>query len=96
MKLSKAAKIWIDYHKAHSKKNTVRSYQAIIERFIRKFGDGPIDQVTPEHVLTFLNRLTEGNKPYTKRTRFSRLSSFFNFVRATILILNLGIDATDP
>jgi hypothetical protein len=23
MKRSKAAKIWIDYHKAHSKKNTV-------------------------------------------------------------------------
>ena len=41
MKLSKAAKIWIDYHKAHSKKNTVRSYQAIIERYIKGFGDGP-------------------------------------------------------
>jgi DNA primase len=27
MKLSKAAKIWIDYHKTHSKKNTVRAYQ---------------------------------------------------------------------
>jgi hypothetical protein len=26
MKLSKAAKIWIDYHKTHSKKNTVRAY----------------------------------------------------------------------
>ena len=32
MKLSKAAKIWIDYHNTHSKKNTVRSYRAIIER----------------------------------------------------------------
>jgi hypothetical protein len=30
--------------------------------------------------LTYLNRLTEGNKPYTKRIRFSQLSSFFNFV----------------
>ena len=35
MKLSKAAKIWIDYHKTHSKKNTVRDYLAIIERFIK-------------------------------------------------------------
>ena len=26
MKLSKAAKIWVDYHKTHSKKNTVRVY----------------------------------------------------------------------
>jgi triacylglycerol lipase len=29
----KGCKIWIDYHKTHSKKNTVRSYQAIIEQF---------------------------------------------------------------
>ena len=26
MKLSKVVKIWIDYHKTHSKKNTVRAY----------------------------------------------------------------------
>jgi hypothetical protein len=47
MKLSKAAKIWIDYHKTHSKKNKVRAYRAIIERFIHEFGDGPVKQVTP-------------------------------------------------
>jgi integrase len=62
----------------------VRSYQAIIERYIKEFGDGPVDQVTPEQILTYLNRLTEGNKPYTKRIRFSQLSSFFNFVRNNI------------
>jgi integrase len=84
VKLSKAAKIWIDYHKTHSKKNTVRSYRAIIERYIREFGDGRVDQVSPEHILTFLNRLTEGNTPYTKRIRCSQLSSFFNFVRNNI------------
>ncbi|MEN8760209.1 MAG: site-specific integrase, partial [Desulfobacterales bacterium] len=32
----------------------------------------------------YLNRLTEGNKPYTKRIHFSQLSSFFNFVRNNI------------
>ena len=31
MKVSKAAKIWIDYHKAHSKKNTMRSYWSVID-----------------------------------------------------------------
>jgi hypothetical protein len=71
MKLSKGTKIWIDYHKTHSKKNTVRSYRAIIERFIQEFGDGPVEQVTPVQILTYLNRLTEVNKPYTKRIRHS-------------------------
>jgi len=31
-----------------------------------------------------LNRLTEGNKAYTKRVRYSQLSCFFNFVRNNI------------
>jgi hypothetical protein len=41
----------------------VRAYRAIIDRFIQEFGDGPVGQVTPEQILTYLNRLTEGNKP---------------------------------
>ena len=57
---------------------------AIPERFMREFGDGPVDQVTPEHILTFLYRPTEGNKPYSKRIRFFQLSFFFNFVRNNI------------
>ncbi len=50
--MSKAAKIWIDYHKAHSKKNTLRSYQSVIDRFCLDFGDFEIQQVTPDDALT--------------------------------------------
>ncbi len=62
----------------------MRSYRSIIERYIREFGDGPVEQVTPEQILTFLNRLTEGNKPYTKRILYHQLASFFNFFRNNI------------
>nr|WP_231714283.1 site-specific integrase [Desulfosarcina ovata] len=55
-----------------------------MEPFCREFGEQPIGQVTPDEILTFLNRLTDGNKPYTKRVRFSQLSCFFNFVRNNI------------
>ena len=55
MKLSKAAAIWIDYHRVHSKKNTLRSYQSIIEPFCQAFGDRPIGKVTPDETLYFLN-----------------------------------------
>lgn len=41
-------------------------------------------QVTPDDVLSFLNQFTNGNKPYTKRVRYSHLSSFFDFVRNNI------------
>jgi hypothetical protein len=73
----------------------VRAYRAIIERFIQEFGDGPVEQVTPEQILTYLNRLTEGNKPYTKRIRYSQLSSF-SISSATISIPNFLIHATGP
>jgi len=63
----------------------VRSYRAVIELFCQEFGDAEIDQITPDGVLSFLNRFTDGNKPYTKRLRFSHLSSFFNFIRNNII-----------
>ena len=84
MKVSKVAAIWIDYHNTHSKKNTVRSYQSVIERFCQDFGDAEIGQVTPDDVHSFLNSFTNGNKPYTKRVRYSHLSAFFNFFRNNI------------
>ena len=31
MKTSKAAKLWIDYHKTHAKENTVRSNRSVIQ-----------------------------------------------------------------
>ena len=46
--MSKAAIIWIDYHKAHSKKNTERPYHSVIDRFCQDFGDCEIDQITPD------------------------------------------------
>jgi hypothetical protein len=39
MKVSKAGKIWIDYHHIHSKKNTVRYHKFVKDRFCRQFGD---------------------------------------------------------
>lgn len=56
----------------------------IIYQFCQEFGDVELDQITPDDVLLFLNQLTSGNKPYTKRVRFSHLSSFFNFVRNNV------------
>ena len=61
------------------KKHTVRSYQATIYHFCREFGDADIDQISPDNILSFLNRLTQNSKPYTRQVRYSHLSAFFNF-----------------
>jgi hypothetical protein len=39
MKVSKAIKICLDYHRNHSKPNTIRSYEAILTKFGLIFGD---------------------------------------------------------
>jgi integrase/recombinase XerD len=37
--------------------------------------------LSPDEILSFLTQLTEGNKQLTKHTRYSYLSSFFNFIK---------------
>ena len=39
MKVSKASKIWLDYHQINSKKNTYRCYSVIMGKFCVLFGD---------------------------------------------------------
>jgi hypothetical protein len=50
-------------------KTRIRGYEAIIGQFIDECGDGPADQVSPEQILTFLIRLTKGNKSYISKTQ---------------------------
>ncbi len=48
MKVSKAIKICLDYHRNHSKPNTVRSYEAILTKFGLMFGDKELEEISSE------------------------------------------------
>ena len=45
------------------------------------FENESLEEINTEKVLLFLNRITKGKKRSTKRTRYSHLLSFFNFVK---------------
>ena len=62
----------------------MKNYEFIFNQFQAKFGDRGVDTITPEEILSFLTRLTEGNKQTTKRNRYSSLKAFFNYIRNTI------------
>jgi integrase/recombinase XerD len=81
MKVSRVVQLWLEYHKSNSKENTIRAYEAIFAKFCQEFGDRNLDELATEEVLSFLNQVTEGRKPQTRRTRYSHLSAFFNFIR---------------
>ncbi len=81
MKISQAAKIWIDYHVINSKKNTIRAYKWVINKLCNDFGGEELSEISSEKILQFLNAITTGCKPQTKRVRFTHMSSFFNFLK---------------
>jgi len=53
----------------------------VANRFCDQFSETEIDNLSTDNILDFLNQLTEGRKPQTKRTRFASLSAFFNFAK---------------
>ena len=85
MKVSKASKIWLDYHHTNSKKNTYRSYSVVMGKFCAVFGDHQLSELTTGNVMDFLNQVTDGCKPQTKRIRFAHLAAFFNFIKNNLI-----------
>ena len=81
MKVSEAAKLWLEYHKCHSKENSIRAYKLVLTKFCDEFGSDDLKEITTERALSFLNRVTEGKKQQTKKTRYSHLLAFFNFIK---------------
>jgi integrase len=81
MLVSQASKIWLEYHRAHSKHNTVRAYEFTIAKFNQNFANHNLNEVSTDDILDFMAKITEGQKPQTKRIRFSHLTAFFNFMR---------------
>lgn len=91
MQVSRASAIWLEYHRSHSRENTLKSYHAALATFLDEFADRQVGEISTEDVLSFLNRVTEGKKPQTRRIRYAHLSAFFNFIRN-----NLDPDFRNP
>jgi site-specific recombinase XerD len=79
MKVFQAIEFHLQYQKANSKKNTVKTCEFVLSRFNAQFGKRDLAGVSQEEVLEFLLSLTRNNKQATKRNRYSVLASFYNF-----------------
>ena len=62
------------------KKNTIKNYDFLFTRFNDELGKRELESITPDEILSFLTRLTEGNNQTTKRNRYSSLKAFFNYI----------------
>ena len=81
MRVSEATGLFLECQKSHSKENSVRAYKLVLSKFCEEFGGDDLETMTTEKVLFFLNRITEERKQQTKRSRYSHLLAFFNFIK---------------
>jgi integrase len=54
-------------------------------KFCESYGDQKLSELKVDTILDFLNQLTEGCKPQTKRIRYGHLAAFFNFIKNNII-----------
>jgi integrase len=62
----------------------VKNYEFVFTQFQDGFGDRLADSITPDEILSFLTKLTDGTKQTTKRNRYSSLKAFFNYIKNSI------------
>jgi len=62
------------------KKNTLKTYRSVLSQLTAHFGERDLNSLTSEEVLSFLTLINQKTKPLTNRTRYSQITSFFNFV----------------
>ena len=77
MKINEVAKIWLEYHKAHSKENSIRTYRIVLTHLCDEFGGERMEDITTERVLSLLNRITEGKKTANKTNTIFTCPIFF-------------------
>ena len=80
MKISQCVRHFYNYQKMNVKKNTLRNCEFILSKFQNHFGDLGLSSITPEDILGFMSKVSDGTKQNTKKLRFTLLSAFFNFV----------------
>ena len=62
----------------------MKNYEFVFTHFQDEFGDSLVDAITPDEILSFLTKLTDGTKQSTKRNRYSSLKAFFNYIKNSI------------
>ena len=62
----------------------MKNYEFVFTQFQDEFGDMLADFITPDEILSFLTKLTDGTKQTTKRNRYSSLKAFFNYIKNSI------------
>ncbi len=84
MKISLCVNHFFNYQRMNVKKNTLRNYEFILDKFQYRFNDIDLSTIKSDDILAFMSTVTDGTKQNTKKLRFSLLSAFFNYVNSSL------------
>ena len=85
MKVSEAVQFYLQYKKGNAKDNSLKNYRYILQKFEDSFAERGMVTITTEEIISLLTALTRHNKQNTKRSRYSTLTAFFNFISYTVI-----------
>ncbi len=71
---------YMNYQRANSRPNSVKSYEYTLGLFKDFFGELDVVAIPVDEIVSFLELLTSGQKQSTKATRAGQVSSCFNFI----------------
>lgn len=87
MKTSNAIDTFWDYQILNLK-NTIRNYHYFLRRFKKEYSDFDISKISSEDVMTFLTKVTEGQKQSIKKRLKQQKESHGQFLTG---ILSMGL-----
>ncbi len=88
MKVSQGIHYWLEYHKLHSKKSSLKTYQSVLSKLTTQFGERDLNSLTPDEVLSFLTDINQRTNQLTKRIRYSQLTSFLTSSLKTWILIS--------
>jgi hypothetical protein len=68
----------------------VKNYEYLFSHFSDEFSDRELESITPDDILSFLTKITDGNKQTTKRNRYSSGVNLHNRLKGQVLIIRLA------
>ena len=79
MKVHEAVEFFLAYHRSNSQINTLRSYEFLLSKFEDFFGDGDLEEISSEGVLSFLTQ------------RFSRRPCTYIYAKSVDVTMKVSI-----
>jgi integrase len=80
MTLKEAITLFGYHQRSNLKPRTVRSYQALFQRFEAEFGERSFDSIGSDEIFQFLEKVTGDRSKSTRRLRYAQLKALFNFL----------------